>query len=491
MNLFHIAEESLNRLGEKDLLQFGPETWTNARLLAEAERLAGLLLSQGLRPGDHVMLLLPNGPEIFLAFLALARLGCVGVPAGLRLTVPELSTIARDAESRWVLALGDLGTKARESRHDPDQKIVDLGELLASGEPPSPLPAQGSAGEDLAYIVYTSGTQGEPKGVMLTHSNIIAEGKGVAEAFTVPGENPADLTQLLVLPLSHSYGLMVMSMTYFMGNKTIVLPRYRTDPVFEAIRENEVRLMWAVPTMYALMLAHPRAEEYLKSVVHWDSGGAPLPLSSLRQIEDRFGGTVTDGYGCTEASGCVTTQSRKRYSPPGTQGFLIQGDEMEVVDDENHPVPDGEPGEFLISGATVMKGYWNRPEHTSRVLGKEGYLSGDMGVKHPDGYYVFLERKDDLIIRGGENVYPREIENLLYQHPHVLEAAVKGVADPVMGQEIKAYVSLSAGGDADERALRDYLAERLVSYKIPRFIEIWPELPKNSNGKILRRALPK
>ena len=164
---------------------------------------------------------------------------------------------------------------------------------------------------------------------------------------------------------------------------------------------------------------------------------------------------------------------------------------MEVVDDENHPVPDGEPGEFLISGATVMKGYWNRPEHTSRVLGKEGYLSGDMGVKHPDGYYVFLERKDDLIIRGGENVYPREIENLLYQHPHVLEAAVKGVADPVMGQEIKAYVSLSAGGDADERALRDYLAERLVSYKIPRFIEIWPELPKNSNGKILRRALPK
>jgi len=490
MNLFHIAEEGLAKMGERNLLKFGTDTWTNARLLDEAEHLAKLLLGQGLRRGDHVMLLLPNGFEIFMTFLALARLGCVGVPAGFRLTVPELSTMARDAGCRCILTSEDQGAKAWESRPDPNCRVVDVRELLVSGGPSFPIPDEGGSGEDLAYIVYTSGTQGVPKGVMLTHHNIVSDGKGVAEAFTVPGENPADLTQLLVLPLSHVYGLMVMSMTYFMGNKTVVLPRYRTELVLEAIRDNDVRLMWAVPTMYALMLADPRAHEYLKSVIHWDSGGAPLPPATLREIETRFGGTVTDGYGCTEASACVTTQSRKRYSPPGSVGFLIEGDNIDVVDDQGHPVPDGNPGEFLISGATLMRGYWNKPEVTSQVLTKDGYLSGDIGLKHPDGYYVFLERKDDLIIRGGENVYPQEIENLLYQHPKVLEAAVKGVPDPIMGQEIKAFVSLTDKADVDEGSLRDFLADRLASYKIPRSIEVWPELPKNSHGKILRRELP-
>ena len=490
MNLFTVAEESLARLGEKEFLIFESGTWTNARLLFEAERLARLLMHQGLKPSDHVMLLLPNGPEVFLSFLALARLGCVTVPAGLRLTVPELSFMAHDSESLWVLTAQDLVTRALESRPYSDQHIIDVGELLASSERGSALPAEGGQEEDLSYIIYTSGTQGEPKGVMLTNLNIIAEGRGVAEAFTVPGEDTSQLTQLLVLPLSHSYGLMVMGMTYFMGNKTVVLPRYRTEPVLEAIRDNQVRLMWAVPTMYALMLAHPQAHEYLESVVHWDSGGAPLPLANLKAIEERFGGTVTDGYGCTEAAGCVTTQSRKQYSPPGTQGFLIEGDKIEVVDNQGKVVSDGQPGEFLISGATVMEGYWRQPENTARVLKDGKYLSGDLGIKHPDGFYIFLERKDDLIIRGGENVYPREIENQIYQHPDVREAIVKGVHDAVMGQEIKAFVALCNGSALDEDQLRNYLANRLASYKLPRFIEILPELPKSSNGKILRRELP-
>ncbi|MEW5722469.1 MAG: AMP-binding protein [Thermodesulfobacteriota bacterium] len=491
MNLFTIAAESLARLGEKDLLVFpGADAWTNARLLAEAERLAGLLLKKGVRSRDHVTLLLPNGPEVFLAFLALARLGCVSVPAGLRLTPAELAVIFRDSETGWVLTTEEFSEKVRESRTIPNQRVLDAQDLIMSRAQGDPLPQGGGSGEDLAYIVYTSGTQGEPKGVMLTHDNIVAEGRGVAEAFSVPGENPADLTQLLVLPLSHSYGLMVMSMTYFMGNKTVVLPRYRTDPVLETIQDYQVRLMWAVPTMYALMLAHPRAPEYLRSVVHWDSGGAPLPLANHKAIEERFGGTVTDGYGCTEASGCVTTQSRQQYSPPGCQGFLIEGDQMEVVDEEGNPVPDGEPGEFLISGATLMKGYWNKPECSQKVMKGSTYLSGDLGLKHPDGYYIFAERKDDLIIRGGENVFPREVENQLYQLPDVLEAAVKGAPDPVMGQEIKAYVALRPESKLDEGTLRKHLAGCLADYKIPRYIEFWKELPKNSNGKILKRNLP-
>ena len=490
MNLFTIAEDLLSRFGEKELLVFpGSDAWTNARVMSEAERLASLLLKKGLRPRDHVTLLLPNGPEIFLSFLALARLGCVGIPVGLRLPPAELSVVIRDSETNWVLTTEQSVEKVRESRAVPDQRILDVRALITSGGSGDPLPANGGQGEDLAYIVYTSGTQGEPKGVMLTHDNIMAEGHGVAEAFTVPGENPADLTQLLVLPLSHVYGLMVMSMTYVLGNKTVVLPQYRTKPVLEAIRDNQVRLMWAVPTMYSLMLAHPRAADYLKSVVHWDSGGAPLPLVNHKAIEERFGGTVTDGYGCTEASGCVTTQSRKQYSPPGSQGFLITGDHMVVVDEAGKPVPDGEAGELLISGATLMKGYWKKPEQTKRVLAGGGYLSGDIGLRHQDGHFIFLERKDDLIIRGGENVYPRQIENQLYQHPDVLEGVVKGVADPVMGQEIKAYVTLRPGSKQDEYSLRQYLEKYFANYKIPRYIEFWPELPKNSNGKILKRSL--
>jgi long-chain acyl-CoA synthetase len=435
------------------------------------------------------MLLLPNEVEIFLSFLALARLGCVGVPSGTRLTVPELSSMARNSESKWILTSGDLSDRAGQGFQHLSERVVDVKALLASGGPTSTLPPRGGREEDLAYIIYTSGTEGEPKGVMLTHKNIFWEGRGVAEAFTVPGEDPAGLSQLLVLPLSHCYGLMVMCMIYFMGNKTVVLPKYSTGPVLRAIRDHQIRLMWAVPTMYALMLAHPRAQEYLRSVVHWDSGGGPLPLEHLKAIEDRFGGTVTDGYGCTEASGCVTTQSRKRYSPHGSQGFLIIGDNIEVVDDKGREVADGEPGEFLISGATVMKGYWREPEKTDRVLRDGKYVSGDIGIKHRDGYYFFRERKDDLIIRGGENIYPRDIENQLYQHPDVREAAVTGVSDPIMGNEIKAYVALRNGSPLKEEQLREYLAERLAKYKLPRYIEICSELPKSSNGKILRRKL--
>jgi len=490
MNLFTIAQESLARGGEKELLVFGERGLTNVRLVEEAERLARLLAGRGLVPGDHVLILLPNGLEIFLAFLALARLACVGVPVSIRLTEPELGLIARDSEAAFVLSEGDLAGRAERGCPHLAGRIIDLGRLLAQGGRGAALPAQGGREEDLAYIIYTSGTQGRPKGVMLSHGNIIAEGRGVAEAFTVPGEDPADLSQLLVLPLSHSYGLMVMGMTYFLGNKTVILPRYRTEAVLETIRERQIRLMWAVPTMYALMLAHPKAEEYLRSVIHWDSGGSALPLANHKAIEERFGGTVTDGYGCTEASGCVTTQSRKRYSPPGCQGFTLEGDFLEVVDENRRPVPDGQTGEFLISGATVMAGYWKQPDLTAGVLRGGKYLSGDLGTKHPDGYYVFMERKDDLIIRGGENVYPREVENQLYQHPEIREAAVKGVPDPIMGQDVRAYVSLHQGSGLDEDQIRRFLADRLANFKLPGRVEIWPDLPKNSNGKILRRRLP-
>lgn len=394
MNLFTIAEQSLNRTGEKTLLHFQSGPWTNARLLSEAERLARVLRAKGLRPGDHVFLLLANGPEVFLSFLALARMGCVGVPAGLKLTVRELSDMALDSESKWILSAGDLMKKAGRCKSAVDLNVVDVKDILTGSDRGSPLPDDGGGRpEDLAYIIYTSGTTGESKGVMLTHHNIMTEGRGVAGAFTVPGEEPTDLTQLLVLPLSHSYGLMVMGMTYFMGNRTVVLPRYETEAVLQAIRRHEVKLMWAVPTMYALMLAHPEAREHLKSVIHWDSGGAPLPFAHLKAIEERFGGTVTDGYGCTEASSCVTTQSRKQYSPPGSQGFLIKGARMDVVDETGRPVPDGEPGEFLISGDTVMRGYWKKPRMTERVLKDGAYLSGDVGIRHPDGYYVFWKEK--------------------------------------------------------------------------------------------------
>ena len=488
-SLFQVAEENVKKRGEYDLLFFEGRSYSNALLLDRAEHLARLLLAKGIKPGDHILILLPNGPEIFTAFLALSRLGTVAVPIGSRLTSKEIGAIARDSEALWALSDADLAPKIKETDAFLPDHIFLVKSLLAEKSHRLPLESFEPAENDLACLVYTSGTTGEPKGVMLSAGNIYAEGSGVANAYTVPGEDPSKLTQLLVLPLSHSYGLLVMFMTFFFGNKTVVLPRFSTEPVLRAIQENEVRLMWGVPTMYNLLLSFTNAENYVKSVVQWDAGGAALPATTRKGLEERFGGVVTDGYGCTEASGCVTTQDREHWSPPECQGFPIEGDDIEVIDLEGRIVPDGTPGEFRICGKTVMMGYWKKPQLTERSLKEGKYLSGDLGVKNPQGFFTFLERKDDLIIRGGENLYPREIENQLYLHPAIREAKAIGIPDPIMGQEAIAYVSLWEGSAATPEELKRFLSDRLVSYKLPKLIEILPDLPKNSNGKILGRQL--
>jgi len=488
-SLFQVAEENIARYGEYGLLRFGGQTYTNAHLIGEAGKLAGLLSRKGVKRGDHILIFLANGAEIFLVFLALSCLATVGVPIGTRLTSREIGVIGRDSDSLWALTDEELGPKIKEAGFLPPENILSVHSLLQKTSGHIPFESEKVNTDDLAYLVYTSGTTGEPKGVMLSNGNVYAEGWGVAKAYTVPGEDPRELTQLLSLPLSHSYGLLVMYMTYFLGNRTVVLPRFSAEPVLKAIHEHQIRLMWGVPAMYTMLLGYPDSERYVRSVIQWDAGGAALPATTRRGLEERFGGVVTDGYGCTEASGGVTTQDRVRWSPPDCQGYPIEGDDIEVVSGDGSVVPDGTAGEFRICGKTVMMGYWKKPRLTEQRLQNGKYLSGDVGVKDPRGFFTFLERKDDLIIRGGENLYPREIEDHLYLHPSVREAKVIGIPDPVMGQEAGAFVSLWEGATATPEELRNFLADRLVSYKLPKFIDIWADLPKNSNGKILAREL--
>jgi long-chain acyl-CoA synthetase len=468
---------------------------------AEVDRatdaLAGALVARGIRPGDRIGLLCPNGPPFVVAYLGILKAGAIVVPLNLLLNPRELGYILADSGARGLiqheaydsaadgaaqgLALDlrvRIGARAAAGLHSFDDLIGESG-------PPSSL--DGWPPESIAAILYTSGTTGRPKGAMLSHRNLVANAGGVAQAL---GFVPEDRV-LVVLPMFHAFAATVGMLTPLLTGCGIVpVPRFDPKGVTQAIAAHGATLFLGVPSMYGVLL---RLDD--SAVAAWAgvracvSGGAAMPVAMMSAFERRFGIPLLEGDGPTECSPVTCVNPLAGARKPGSVGLPIPGVEMRILDGQGLEVPDGTPGEVCVRGPSVMVGYHNLPEATREAFFGDWFRTGDLGTRDADGYFFLVDRIKDLIIVNGMNVYPRAVEEVLYAHPAVAEAAVVGDLDPRHGEVPVAHVSLEAGAVASTAELKEWCRERLGRHELPRRFVIREALPRNAAGKILKREL--
>ncbi len=489
MNLVATARDH----GDTVALRCGDDALTYAEFDAAAARVATLLEREGIEPGDRVGIMLGNTPAFALAFYGILRRGAIAVPMNPLLKAREVEFYLTNTGASALFATPMFADEARPAAEAAGSRLwlVDdagLAELIAD------LPAQPSPVErgetDTAVILHTSGTTGKPKGAELTHGGLARNGEITAR--TLLGIEFGDVV-MGCLPLFHVFGLTCgMNTSVLVGATLTLIPRFDPRTAVQVIERDKVTVFLGVPTMYAAMLSvaqdfGPSATATLRTCA---SGGASLPVRVLRDFEKTFGCMILEGYGLSETSPVASFNHPDRERKPGSIGTPIEGVRMRVVDGDGNEVATGEPGEIQIAGHNIMKGYWNLPDATAAAIDEEGWFSsGDIGKKDDDGYYFIVDRKKDLIIRGGYNVYPREVEEVLYEHPAVAEAAVVGIPHDSLGEEIGAAVSLKPGTFADPAELIDFVKDRVAAYKYPRHIWILAELPKGATGKILRREI--
>jgi len=365
-------------------------------------------------------------------------------------------------------------------------KPGEFEQLLGEAEPVRDVADR--ADDDTAVILYTSGTTGTPKGAELTHANLLANVDVTSRTLAQISEEDVVLG---ALPLFHSFGQTCgLNTSVSAGACLDLIPRFDPGKALETIDHDRVTIFQGVPTMYHAMLNHPERDRFDTSYLRLCiSGGSALPVEVMRGFEEAFGCKVLEGYGLSETSPVASFNHPDRERKPGSIGTPIEGVEMKVVDEDGNEVPQGEVGEIAIRGHNVMKGYWKREDATEEVMRDGWFHTGDMAEVDEDGYFSIVDRKKDMIIRGGYNVYPREIEEVLYEHPAVSEAAVVAVPDEKMGEEVGAAVVLKQGEHAGEDDLRDFVKQRVAAYKYPRRIWFLDELPKGPTGKILKREI--
>jgi long-chain acyl-CoA synthetase len=508
--LGELAEFNLKRYGEYPFLYYEGQAYTNTFMADQARRLASGLMAHGVKPGDRVLVMAINSPELLITYQAVLRMGGVVVPLLPVLRTPEIQHIASNCKPRAVVCnfpLAQIIKPALEGAELPEPAtiiaigdpaeveaagLVSYANLIAASEPyTDPPPAKP---EDLAIIIYTSGTTGKPKGVMLSNRNKISNlvGGATPEAMDhIMGRTTRDKEPgLAALPLAHAYGLTVSNLAYFNGDPLILMSRFETQKAFELIEQYKIAGFGAVPAMLVAMLNYPDAEKYdTSSLQRVVSGSAPLPESVLLGFQKRFGATIYEGYGLSEATTSVSGHRLGMNIKVGSVGTPNANNEVRVVDNDDNPLPPGERGEIVVRGPNVMMGYYNNSQATEEVL-RNGWLhTGDVGYLDEDGYIYIVERKKDLIIRGGQNVYPRDAEEVLAQHPAVMECSVVGIPSEKYGEEVKAYVALRPGMSATEQELIDFCQQSLAKYKTPAYIEFIEALPRNPVGKINKRAL--
>jgi len=345
-----------------------------------------------------------------------------------------------------------------------------------------------TADDELAALIYTAGTTGRPKGVMLSHYALYVNAKNQFDTLKLERDD----TGLSSLPLCHAYSISSMNHSCLIGSKNVLLSSFDTEETFKAIEKCKVRIFTGVPTIYVFMLMSPESEKYdLSSVKYWICGSAPLSVETANAFKEKFGATIIEGWGLTEAGANNSVNPIRGPCKVGSIGKPMEGTEMKIFDENDNELPRGQQGKIVIRGHMVMKGYWNMPEETREAL-REGWLhTGDIGYVDEDGYFFIAERKKDLIIRGGKNIYPREVEEVLMKHPEVQEVGVIGVPDEVYGEEVKAFVVLKPGQKATEEELIEFSREELPKYKAPKSIRFIDVMPKNIVGKILRKELRK
>jgi long-chain acyl-CoA synthetase len=457
---------------------------------AGVARAAGMLRAKGVEPGDPVGLQMPNVPYFPIVYFGALRLGAIVVPMNPLLKGREVEYYLTDSGAKVMVAWHDFAGPAGEGSDAAGAECIiakpgEFEELLGGADPVDDVVDR--ADDDPSVIIYTSGTTGTPKGATLMHSNL-ASGAEVARDLVDAGP---DSVGLAVLPLFHVFGMnSVMNMAIHARGMITLLPRFDAGKALEIIERDRVTSFAGVPTMYSALLHHPDRDKHdLSSLDLSVSGGSAMPVELLNGFDEAFGSKVLEGYGLSETTGMGSFNPPDRERKAGSIGVPIGGTEMKVVDDDDNEVAQGERGEIVMRGPFVMKGYWNKQDATEEVMRGGWFHTGDIGTIDEDGYFFIVDRKKELVIRGGYNVYPREIEEVLYTHPAVREAAVLGMPHDELGEEVAAVVALKEDADASPDEIKDYVKQRVAAYKYPRKVWIEDDLPKTATGKILKREI--
>lgn len=497
-NLRELLEQRAGGTPDKHFLfsEADGRQFSYAEFDAAVNRTAALLVSQGVQKGDVVSLLMPNSAEYVVAYFACWKLGALAGPVNSLLKPHELIYIISNSEAKVVLAHSDFLTTIESIRSDlPALRAVITfdDEQVATHDvgPTRGVPEANINKDDEAIIIYTSGTTGKPKGCLLTHGNVIANARQIVEWLNFT-ENDRLLT---IMPLFHMNAVSVTTMSaLYSGGSTVISPKFSASRFWEIISNYQITSFGSVATMLSMLLTtYPDGvPEGLKTdrLRFAMCGSAPVPAEVLKRFEEIFNCLVIEGYGLSEST------CRSTFNPPdarrraGSCGLPI-GNEMKVVDDDDREVEEGALGEIVLRGENILKGYYKNPDATTTAFRNGWFHTGDIGYRDLDGFFYIVDRKSDMIIRGGENIYPREIDEVLYQHPSVSAAAAIGVSDALYGEEVAAFIVLKEGVTATEEELIGFCRGRLADYKCPKTVRFVSEIPKGPTGKLLKRELSK
>ncbi|MGM0827754.1 MAG: long-chain-fatty-acid--CoA ligase [Bacillota bacterium] len=488
-------------------ISFYQKRITYGELQGAVSMLASSLQHIGVRKGDRVAIMLPNCPQYVISYYGILTSGGIVTQVNPMSVERELIHLLNDSGAETIVVLDRFYPMVHSIQKETKVKRIivvsfqgeyqlvppdyDFDEFLMVGDGEV---SQVSINpeEDVAVLQYTGGTTGASKGVMLTHKNILSN-VIQSQLFFKDSIETGKERSLSVIPFFHVFGMnSCMNFAVYSANEMILLPRFELSEVLTTIKNEQPTLFPGVPTMYMAITNHPQAEEYgIDSIKICNSGSAPMPVELLNQFEKKTGAKILEGYGLSEASPTTHCNPAFAERKPGTVGIGFPSTDYKVVDlaTGTMEVPLGDVGELIIKGPQVMKGYWNLPEETAHAL-RDGWLyTGDIARMDEEGYISIVDRKKDLIIASGYNVYPREVEEIIYEHPSVQEAVVIGVPDSYRGETVKAVIVLKSGEQATEKELVHFCEENMSSFKVPKIIEFREELPKTSVGKILRRAL--
>lgn len=513
LNLATILSATAAQHPDKTAFTFGDTSLSYKQLDMATNQVANGLESIGIKPGDKVALSCFNLPYFPIVYFGALKMGAAVVPLSVLLKPDEIEYHLKNSNAKAYfcfegspdLPMGQMGhtgfQQAGQCEHfymitanpagaSPIEGTKTLGSLMGTQSPVYEMNQTGA--DDTAVIIYTSGTTGKPKGAELTHSNLFVNTMVVSELF----ELTEDDTLLTVLPLFHIFAMTcLMNAGIFKGAHNVLLPRFDAEAVFGLLQKHKVTLFAGVPTMYWGLLSYKEDKFDYKAISDnmrmAVSGGAALPVQVLEDFQERFDVKILEGYGMSEGSPVVTFNQPKIGTKPGSIGTEVWGVQVKLVDADGNVVPRGEKGELLYKGHNVMKGYYKNPEANAKTLAGGWLHSGDVAIQDEDGFYFIVDRTKDMIIRGGLNVYPREVEEVMIQHPEVSLVAVIGIPDEKMGEEIKACVVLEPGSELSPADLTEFTKAKLAAYKYPRVIEYMDALPMSATGKILKKELRK
>lgn len=495
-NIGHMLEKQADSFQDKTIIRFDDWNISYTELEDRSSRVASMLIDLGVQKGDRVCLMMDNSPEFLFTYFGIIRAGAIAGPINCWWQDREISYLLNDSaavalvfDAAYRDRIDKLGPDASALKHiierdGADDRYISYQSLIEK-RGSEPLPEIGL--DDVSTIVYTSGTTGNPKGVLLTHGNILTNSWQAGKLASISKNDVV----LCFLPLFHVNGLVITGIApIFAGAQIILRKNFSATEFWECVSKYGVTIFSGVPTIYQILLATPFDEKLdLSSLRYGVCGAAPMPVDTIQKFENQFNMTIIEGYGLTEGTAGATANPIDGVRKIGSIGVPFAESSVKLFDDDDNEVPQGEVGEIVIQGGNVMKGYFNQPEETAKTL-RGGWLhTGDMAYQDKDGYFFIVDRKKEMIIRGGENIYPKEVEEIIFSHPKVQEVAVVGIPDDMYGEEVMACLVPVPGATINSEEFRAWCRENMASYKVPKYVDVREALPKNILGKILKKEL--